>query len=160
MLKRVFRFALTAAILIAPPLAAARKIPGINEKDPYPKGCVDCHVKTAGMPAPLSADLKDWTSKVDAALLAKLQAVAPKGMQLKGKHPNVAAMTKEIPASCTKCHAKGSKMAPSLASIVHELHLAGGDKNTFVAKFDGECTYCHKFNEKTAEWTIVSGAEK
>lgn len=127
MRKRAFHLFALATILTAPAFAAARKIPGINDKDPYPKGCVDCHLSRSGMPAPLSAEVKEWTTKVDPKLLARFQAFAPKGMTLKGKHPNVAAMIKEIPAGCLRCHGRGSKVSPPFATMIHGIHLLGGD---------------------------------
>lgn len=125
---------------------AIATIPGITAKDAYPKGCVDCHTGKAGQPAPIT------TINVDAKLLAKAQASAPKGMTLKGKHPNVAAMVKAAPADCLKCHQKGSKMAPAFAQMMHMIHLTGGDQNPFLTKFDGACTNCHKLDQKTGTW--------
>lgn len=151
---------MAVAILAATDPPAARKIPGINEKDPYPRGCVDCHVNRAGMPAPISAVVKGWTTKVDPKLLAKLQQFAPKGMTLKGKHPNVAAMVKDIPGGCLKCHAKGSKAAPPFATMIHGIHFTDGDSNTFLTTFQGECTFCHKLITTTVEWAMPSAAEK
>jgi len=154
MRKRCFLLLAVTSILAGPAFAAARKIPGINDKDPYPKGCVDCHTGRGGMPVPLDADVKQWTTKVDPKLLARFQAFVPKGMTLKGKHPNVAAMVKSIPSGCLKCHAKGSKVAPPFATMIHGIHLLGGDTNTFMTTFQGECTFCHKLNDKSGEWTM------
>ena len=139
---------------------AVATIPGITAKDVYPHGCVDCHTGKANMPAPLSADLKGWTTKVDPALVTKVQPSAPKGVTLKGKHPNVTAMVKDIPGGCLKCHAQTSKSAPPLASMMHEIHLTGGEKNPFLTTFGGHCTHCHKLDAKTGAWSLGSGAEK
>jgi hypothetical protein len=128
-------------------------------QDPYPKGCVDCHVKRAGMPTPISSDIKSWTVNVDPKLVARLQPAAPKGVTLKGKHPNVAAMVKEIPSGCLKCHAQGSKMAPPLSAIAHIVHLTG-EKNPFLTTLRGECASCHKLNAATGEMVLASAAEE
>lgn len=147
---------LVAAGAIAAPPAA--KIPGITAKDSYPRACVDCHVTRAGMPGALSATMKQWATKVDPAVLAKAQASAPKGMTLKGKH--FLAPVKDVPTACLKCHAKGSKVAPPFASMMHAIHLTGGEANPFLTTFQGECTNCHKLNLTTGEWSLPSGAEK
>ncbi len=161
---RLLRFMAAGAILLftlvgAAP-APARKIPGITTKDAYLKACVDCHVNRPDMPAPFSVSMKQWSEKVDAKLLAKSKASAPKGMTLKGKHPNVTAMVKDIPGGCLKCHQKGSKIAPPFATMVHAIHLSGGDANPFLTTFQGECTHCHKLNAATGEWSLPSAPEK
>ncbi len=164
MFMRALRFFAIATVLALPALAdaqppAARKIPGITAKDPYPRGCVDCHVNRADMPVPLSARMKEWSDKVDPKLLARLQPFAPNGTTLKGKHPNVTAMIKEIPGGCLKCHARGSKIAPPFTTMIHGIHLTGGDSNTFLTTFQGECTFCHKLT-KVPEWSMPSAGEK
>lgn len=137
---------------------AVASIPGITAKDPYPRGCVDCHNGTAN--TSITAVMKQLTQKADASLLTKAQAAAPKGMTIKGKHPNVSTMVKDIPSSCLKCHARGSKMAPPFAELMHTVHLTGGDKNGYLSTFGGECTYCHKFNAATGQWSMPNAAEK
>jgi cytochrome c553 len=144
----------------APP-AAARKIPGINAPDPYPKACVDCHVSKPQMDVRLSTQMQQWMAgKVDPALLATVQGSAPAGLKLKGRHPDAADAFDDVPASCADCHSEDSKKAPPLAGMVHRLHLVGGDKNHFMTEFQGECTYCHKFNAATGSWSVPSGPEK
>jgi hypothetical protein len=159
---RIVRFFAILTILAATVSAAtpARKIPGITTKDAFPKACVDCHVNRPDMPLPLSVRLKQWNEKVDPQLLAKVQPSAPKGMTLKGKHPNVAAMTKEIPGGCLKCHGKESKMAAPFATMIHAIHLTGGDENPFLTTFQGECTHCHKLDTKSGQWSMPSASEK
>jgi len=146
-----------ALLLFVPAVMAAtppRAIPGINAKDVYPAACVDCHVKEMR----ISALLARWNGKPDAAKLAAMQAFAPKGMTLKGKHPPFA--TKEIPAICMKCHTATSKIAPPLPPLLHGSHLAKGDQSDFVKQFQGECTHCHKLNKTAGTWSVPSGAEK
>ena len=100
----------TLALLVFVPVAIAappRAIPGINAKDAFPAGCVGCHVKDHRISTTLA---QHWNGKVDAKTLAAMQAFVPKGITLKGKHPTVA--TKDIPASCLKCHTATSKGIP------------------------------------------------
>jgi hypothetical protein len=145
------------ALIFVLPIALAappRAIPGINAKDVYPAGCVDCHVKEKRV----SALLSHWNGQVDAKTLAAMQAFMPKGMTLKGKHPTVA--TKDIPALCLKCHTGTSKGIAPLAPLLHGIHLAKGDASEFVKQFQGECTHCHKLNKTTGTWSLPSGPEK
>ena len=147
--------ALSLAVFVPMAMAAPpRAIPGINAKDSYPAGCVDCHVKEKRV----SVYLSHWDGKADARTLAAMQAFVPKGMTLRGKHPTVA--TKDIPASCMKCHTATSKGIPPLAPLMHGVHLAKGDASEFVKQFQGECTHCHKLNKATGTWSLPSGAEK
>ena len=112
--------------------------------DPTPRACVDCHTGAANKPARLT------TVTVNAKLLAKVQGAAPKSMALKGKHPAVTAMVKDVPGGCLKCHAQGSKMAPPLSQLAHVIHLTQG---TAV-----DCASCHKLNTTTGDMTIPSAA--
>jgi hypothetical protein len=140
---------------------AARRIPGINVADPYPKACVDCHVNKPQMDARLGTQLQQWTSgKVSAALLASAQGTAPAGLKLKGKHPDAVDALEDIPAACADCHSEDSKKAPSLAAMVHRMHLVGGDKNRFMSEYQGECTACHKLDATKGTWSVPSGPEK
>ena len=140
---------------------AARKIPGINVADPYPKACVDCHVNKPPMDMRLGTLMQQWMAgKVDPALLAIVQGSAPAGLKLKGKHPDAADALEDVPAACAECHTDDSKKAPPLAGMVHRIHLVGGDKNHFVTDYQGECTYCHKLNAATGAWSMPSGPEK
>jgi len=140
---------------------AARKIPGINAPDSYPRACVDCHVNKPPSDARLSTQLQQWTSgKVSPALLATVQGSAPAGLKLKGKHPDASDALDDIPVACADCHSEDSKKAPSLAGMVHRIHLVGGDKNRFMTEFQGECTSCHKFDAATGAWSVPSGPEK
>lgn len=152
-----------AAAATTPPGApAARKIPGITAEDPFPKGCVDCHVADprAKRDPRFTSLLKEWSVKVDAALLAKAQGAAPAGVTLKGKHPAVTASLKDVPGKCLPCHGKSSKTAPAFGDLMHALHLTGGEKSAFLTVFQGECTHCHKLDAKTGRWKIPSGPAK
>lgn len=149
----LFALALTAVATVAI-AAPPRAIPGINAKDAYPAGCVDCHAKERRVTTMLAR----WNGKVDAKTVAAMQAFVPKTIKLKGKHPTVAG--KDVPAICAKCHSATSKTIPPLAPLMHGIHLAKGDASEFVKQFNGECTHCHKLDKATGTWALPSGAEK
>jgi cytochrome c553 len=140
---------------------SARAIPGLTSTDAFPTGCVDCHVRqAAGTDARISTLLGQWNGKIEPRRLEAMQVAATKGVTLKGKHPPVASGLKDIPASCAKCHIRDSKSVPPLARVMHAIHLLRGEQNTFLTKFSGECTHCHKLSKTTATWSLPSGAEK
>ena len=143
-----------------PPLPPARKIPGINAEDPFPRGCVDCHTiyPDARGDKRLSTIMKPWGEKVEPRIVERSQAATPKGVTLKGKHPSVGAAFKDIPAGCVRCHSQTSKNAPLFSRLMHTLHLVGGDDNHFMALFQGECTRCHKL-DSTGTFSVPSGPE-
>jgi hypothetical protein len=144
----------------APP--PARKIPGITIEDPYPHGCVDCHINYVDMKLDtrFSTLMKLWSEKAEPILVAKAQASAPNDLMLKGKHPNAVTALKDIPAECINCHDKESATAPPFANMIHNIHLIGGEKNHYLTMFQGECTYCHKLDLTTGRWTIPSAPEQ
>jgi hypothetical protein len=144
----------------APP--PARKIPGITAQDRYPNACVDCHINYAEikLDTRFSTLMRRWTEKVDPQVLAKAQASAPKGVVLRGKHPGGNAALGDIPGKCLVCHRKGSTATPPFASLIHSLHLTGGEENHFLTLFQGECTHCHKLEMATGRWTIPSAPER
>jgi hypothetical protein len=139
------------------------QIPGITSKDPYPNGCVDCHVagKTGDMR--ISVLMAKYATAVPPALVDMAKASSPAALasRIKGKHMAVPNVKANVPQSCmSACHKKGSAMAPSFAQLMHTIHLQGGAKNTYLTTHQGECTYCHKLDQKTGAWKIPSGAEK
>jgi len=146
-----------------PPLPPARQIPGINAPDPFPGGCVDCHVvqPQLNVDGRLSTHMKQLTERVDAAMLATAQAAAPAGVRLKGRHPAIPAATlRDIPNGCMPCHGKASKTAPPFAALLHRIHLSGGQQSPYMTLFQGECTPCHKLDATTGAWSLPSGPEK
>lgn len=129
-------------------------------KDAFPKACVDCHVKSGSADMRLSTLAKAWAAKAPATLMAKVSPVMPEGAALKGKHPPLgAAMLKDVPASCKKCHTAASKTIPPFSPMIHAIHF-GGEKNDFVSKHGGECTHCHKVDAKLGLMPVPTGAEK
>lgn len=144
----------------APP--PARKIPGITAEDSFPRGCVDCHINhpEMNMDVRISTSMKKWNDKVDPKLLAKMQALAPAGVTLTGRHPIAESSLKDIPAACGKCHSRTSKSAIPFSRMMHSIHLTGGEESHYLTLFQGECTHCHKFNAATGEWSLPSGPEK
>lgn len=136
---------------------------GNTAVDPYPNGCVSCHVldKAKGKDERLSVALKQWTAgKIEPGLLAKSKASSPAGLTLKGKHPAADDSLEDIPASCLDCHDAGSKKAPPFSQLLHLVHLVGGANNAFVTTYKSDCMSCHKLNTQTGEWTMPSGPEK
>lgn len=156
---RYVMFATTALV----GLAIVSPYPAAAAVDPYPNGCVDCHVvqKDKGGDQRLSVALKNWTTgKVDATLLAQSKASAPAGLVLKGKHPAADDALDDIPGACLDCHSVTSKKAPPFARLLHLVHLTGGTNNAFVTTYKSDCTTCHKLDSKTGEWSLPSGPEK
>lgn len=138
-----------------------RQIPGLTAKDAFPDGCVGCHIVGKDGDMRISSMVEKWKTAVPAPLLAKAKASSSDASKVKGKHlpvPNVKANT---PQTClTGCHKKGSTIAPPFAQLMHAIHLTGGAQNRFLTMFQGECTHCHKLDQKTGAWKIASGAEK
>lgn len=148
--------------LVATALVALPTI-GLAAVDPYPNGCVSCHVldKAKGVDNRLSVALKEWTAgKIEPGLLAKSKAAAPAGLALKGKHPAAEDSLEDIPGACLDCHDAGSKKAPSFLRLLHLVHLAGGVNNAYVTTFKSDCMHCHKLNTQTGEWSMPSAPEK
>lgn len=140
---------------------AIRQIPGITTKDVYPNGCVDCHVAGKDGDIRMSALMMKWTSAVPAALVEKSRASSVDPSRIKGKHPSMSNVKANVPQTCLSgCHKKGSTIAPPFANLMHAIHLAGGSKNRFLTADQGECTHCHKLDQKTGAWKMPSAAEK
>jgi len=110
-------------------------LPGINAPDSQPKGCVDCHVKTAA---------KDFR------LTAVLDGI-------KGGHPDVAKMVKNVPMDCLKCH-YASQMAPVLGSMVHRNHYQNQTNNDFLITDKGSCLSCHTVDTQSGKIGIKNAA--
>jgi len=148
--------------VIATTLVALPTI-GVAAVDPYPNGCVSCHVLDKGKAVDnrLSVALKDWTAgKIDPVLLAKSKAAAPAGLTLKGKHPTAEDSLQDIPGACLDCHDAGSKKAPSFLRLLHLVHLTGGVNNAYVTTYKSDCMHCHKLNTQSGEWSMPSAPEK
>jgi hypothetical protein len=108
----------------------------------------------------ISTLMQAWYKEVDPRLLEKIRPSAPHGEMLMGKHPKADASLKDIPKGCLKCHKKGSDKAPPFVGMMHRIHLTGGEENHFLTLFQGECTYCHKLDLATGQWSLPSGPEK
>jgi len=155
--RSILAASLLSTMLVALPTT------GNGAVDPYPTGCVSCHVvdKAKGTDNRLSVALKEWTAgKVGPGLLAKAKASAPAGLALKGKHPAAEDSLDDIPGACLDCHATDSKKAPPFATFLHLVHLTGTPTNAYVTTYKSDCTNCHKLNAKTGEWSMPSGSEK
>lgn len=146
-----------AAALVALPTMGAAAV------DPYPNGCVSCHVLDAGKNVDhrLSVAMKEWTSgRIEPGLLAKSKAAAPAGLVLKGRHPAAEDSLEDIPGACLDCHDAGSKRAPPFVRLLHLVHLTGGVNNAYVTTYKSDCMHCHKLNTQTGEWSMPSAPEK
>jgi hypothetical protein len=120
----------------------------LRAADSNPRACVGCH--DGGKAPKISAVMAKWKAAVDPKLIARLQPLAPKGITLKGRHPNSVTSTSDIPDTCVKCHSATSRLAPPFAKMLHVLHWQAVS----------ECTTCHKPNPETGLAAVPSGPEK
>lgn len=164
-LTLVFTAMLAAAAAGQTPVASQRatapQIPGITSKDAHPNGCVDCHVNGKDGDKRLSTLITAWTSAVPVAQIEKAKASSADPSKIKGKHLPIPKVAANIPQSCLSvCHKKGSTIAPPFAQLMHTIHLTGGNQNLFLTVNQGECTHCHKLDQKTGTWKLPNGTEK
>ncbi len=125
-----------AALLVAGGTAwgqAAANLPGITVKDPYPMGCVSCHLNEKGQDRRVST----WLA------------------QTVQNHPNVKSL-KTIPTDCMVCHVKDGTAEPMNVAM-HKSHYKNGSKNGFVQFYGGSCLSCHALSQATWETTVKSG---
>ena len=160
----VFTAALATAVAGQTPATsqtpAIRQIPGITAKDAYPNGCVDCHVAGKDGDMRMSALMTKWTSAVSAALLERTKSASVDPSKIKGKHPSMPSAKLSVPQTCLGCHKHASTIAPPFDQLLHVIHLVGGSQNRFLSAYQGECTHCHKLDQKTGTWKVASGVEK
>ena len=155
---------LVAVFLAQTPAAgagqAAGQGSGSTTKDAFPNACISCHTSTSkDGDSRISTLMTKWTAVVDPPLLARAKASATDPDKVKGKHPSVPKAGSNVPQGCLSiCHKKGSTIAPAFALLMHNVHLTGA-QNRFVARFQGECTHCHKLDQKTGAWRMPTGAE-
>ncbi|HEX6853443.1 MAG TPA: hypothetical protein VF139_18755 [Candidatus Polarisedimenticolaceae bacterium] len=151
-----------SAVAAAEGPPAARKIPGINAEDPFPNGCVDCHLNYADkkLDTRFGTLLRQWGEKVEPSLLEKARAAAPSGLTLAGRHPEASGSVASVPGKCLACHGRTSKMAPPFAGMIHAIHLTGGEQNPYLTVFQGECTHCHKLDLASGRWRLPSAPER
>lgn len=144
------------------PLPPPRAIPGLTAEDPFPGGCVDCHVAdpARNLDVRFSTLFRRWREQPDTVFLRRMQALAPEGVTLTGAHPKAEASLAKVPGGCVRCHEEDSEKAPPLGAMVHTLHLTGGAQNVFLTEFQGQCTFCHKFDAESGTWTMTSGPER
>ena len=118
-------FVMSVGIAAAPAMPA---LPGINAPDAQPKACVDCHVNAGGKDFRLSAVLAG----------------------LKGGHPDVSKLVRNVPSDCSKCHYASAK-APALGGMVHRNHYANLVNNDFLITDKGSCLTCHNIDLKSGK---------
>ncbi len=134
---------------------------GPNISDPFPRGCVDCHVV---LPAEqrdvrLSTIMKNLTERVDPRLQTRLTKLVAGKTVLTGQHPNLLGATLDIPAVCLSCHRADSTEGPPFAEMMHLIHLAGGNDNHYISLFNGNCSFCHKFDQHIGTFMVPSHSE-
>lgn len=134
-------------------------IPGISGEDPFPLGCVSCHISMPDKDARISTLMKRLAEQVAPGLLEKAQAAMLPGTALQGKHPPMADKLDTIPTTCLACHGSPSQGAPLFSRMIHLIHLTGGKGNHYITLFQGECAYCHKLDTRSGAWSIPSGRE-
>lgn len=142
------------------PGSAGAQEPGLPAGDPFPNACIDCHLNFAerDLDVRLSTILAAWREEVRPETLRKARAVAPRDLELVGRHPDVTESLGSIPAACATCHGPSSTEAPPLAALMHLLHLTG-QENHYLAEFQGACTPCHKLDQSTGAWSVPSARE-
>jgi hypothetical protein len=109
-------------------------LPGVAAKDPFPNGCVDCHID--------QGDGKD--SRVTAEL-AKING-----------HPKIDKIVKIVPKDCLICHKAGPK-PPVFNLAMHKVHFAKPSENAFVTAYKGACLNCHSLDLSTGQMSVKSG---
>jgi hypothetical protein len=122
-------FVMSLSLAAAP--SAMPALPGINAPDNQPKGCVDCHVNAGGKDFRLTVVLNS----------------------LKGGHPDVAKIVKNVPTDCLKCHFASAK-APVLGSMVHRNHYSNMTDNDFLVTDKGACLSCHLVDTKSGKIAV------
>lgn len=168
--KTFLSCAASAAILVASAVGAEpRRAPadpparaGATAPDPFPNGCVDCHLNfpERNLDVRLSTLMTGWRKEVEPRLLAKARAVSGPGAKISGRHPDAAGALRSVPEACLACHRKSSTNAPPFASLIHAIHLTGGPDNHYVAQFQGACTHCHKLDPATGTFRVPTAPEK
>ncbi len=119
-------------VLSAASAGNAPFLPGINGKDDYPNGCVDCH-KNADKDYRINAELANVSG-----------------------HPKIDKIVKTVPKDCTLCHKAGGK-APALNLVSHKTHYAKPAENAFVTNYQGSCLHCHALDLNTGAMSVKSG---
>ncbi len=149
--------------VIFPPEAVQkpRSIPGITENDIFVKGCVSCHVANyeEKVDFRITTIMKEWSKTgYKQEYFNLFQQAATEGIVLKGKHEFKFNSETSIPEECNKCHGKAIKTALPLGQVIHIIHFSG-ENNHFIAKYNGECTHCHKIEKVTGTWSSINGRE-
>ncbi|HUV08504.1 MAG TPA: hypothetical protein VMX75_12290 [Spirochaetia bacterium] len=103
---------------------------GINAKDTFPNGCVDCH-KAAG------SKVIDLVKKVSG-------------------HPDVAPIVKVVPKDCLMCHKQGGASV-AFDLISHKSHYQNPKGNTFIANYQGSCLSCHSLDLASGKMSWKNG---
>lgn len=124
-----------ATLLILTAAGTPLALPGINAKDPYPQGCVDCHTKDGNR------------------LLPNMLKVSK---NMKTGHPDIAALVKVVPTDCAKCHKEGG-LARAINQDTHLTHFSNPQANAFLTDYQGQCLFCHTLDFKTGTMNVKTG---
>ena len=108
-------------------------LPGINAKDDYPQGCVNCHTGAGGG--------------------QPLVNVLVKAIK---NHADISMITKSVPDGCVICHKKGGPSAP-ITQVTHKQHYENPGQSKFIANFGGACLSCHSLDVKSGIMSIKKG---
>jgi hypothetical protein len=108
------------------------KVPGVTAKDPFPQGCVSCHVKL-----PDGRDVR-----------------LNNAIKLVKGHPDIAKIVAVVPTDCKKCHFAGGEKG--LEKILHKMHYGKQEKSIYVQEFGEGCLNCHTVALKTGKMTVKS----
>lgn len=117
-----------------PPAPPPPALAGITVADPFPQGCVDCHI--------VLPNGEDHRMNV--------------GIRRFPDHPPLDDH-KRIPDDCRTCHEPGS-LVGALDRLVHALHFRKPAENHFVGMFQGSCLACHRLDAGTGKMPVKSGA--
>jgi hypothetical protein len=112
-----------------------------------------------GLDARLSITLAEWEQEVPEKVMAIARDLMEVPDVLEGKHPPIISPLESVPSSCIHCHDFAST-APSFAPLIHLVHYRGSEANHFLSVFAGECSLCHKMNQRTGALWVPDGSEK
>ena len=111
---------------------ACAGLPGIDVTDPFPAGCVDCHIK-----------LPDRDVRIG-SLLAKVD------------HPKIIRPVVTVPDDCLECHSQQGE-GETLSTLLHRTHYGKGPNSHFVQEFGGLCLHCHAIARESGEVRVKHG---
>lgn len=151
----------TGGIAMATEKVSLNPVAGLDNRDSFPRGCVDCHVvlPEEQRDVRISTIMKNLAERVDPRLQARLAKGATGKAGLHGRHPALLSDSLEIPAICQNCHRADSATVPPFAEMMHLIHLADSEDNHYISLFNGDCSFCHKFDPYAGTFSVPSHTE-